>query len=240
MTPAPSWRRLFAELPALIKRPFWAGACGRVAAAQRGDGRPVLVIPGFLADDVYTLRLRRTLALAGYRPHAWELGVNCGVRADLLKRLMARLDAIDPADRRVVLIGWSLGGLYARELAKLRPERIDRVLTLGSPFSGNPRANNAWRLYELINRHPVDAPPIDVTLAVKPPVPTFALWSARDGIVAPAAARGLPSESDRRIEVDCRHMDFCSNPRALSVILDAIGVPLGALAAQPVWVSTKA
>lgn len=178
-----------------------------------------MVIPGFLAGDPFTWRLRRTLAIAGYRAEGWKLGINRGVRPDLLDRLTARIDRLEP---KVVLIGWSLGGLYARELAKLRPERVDRVITLGSPFHGDPRANHAWRLYELVNRHPVDAPPLQVDLAAKPPVPTFALWSARDGIVAPAATRGLPGESDVQIEVDCHHTDFCTNPRALAAILDAI------------------
>ncbi|MDB5716729.1 MAG: alpha/beta hydrolase [Sphingomonas bacterium] len=219
---APPLRRLAAELPAFFRRPFWAPSCRRIARAHRGDGRVVMVIPGFLAGDIFTSRLRRTLDLAGYRAEGWRLGINWGVRADLLDRLSARIDAIDPARGPVVLIGWSLGGIYARALAKIRPDRVDRVITLGSPFSGDPHANNAWRLYEMVNRHPVEAPPIAVDLATKPPVPTFALWSARDGIVAPASTRGRPGESDRRIEVDCRHTDFCTHPRALTTILEAI------------------
>jgi dienelactone hydrolase len=216
---APSNARLLAEVPAFLRRPFWAPACRRVARAHAGDGRTVMVIPGFLAGDPFTWRLRRTLAIAGYRAEGWRLGINSGVRPDLLDRLTRRLDGLEP---KVVLIGWSLGGLYARELAKLRPDRVDRVITLGSPFSGDPRANRAWRLYELVNGHPVDAPPLQVDLAVKPPVPTFALWSARDGIVAPAASRGLPAESDVQVEVACQHTDFCTNPRALAAILEAI------------------
>jgi pimeloyl-ACP methyl ester carboxylesterase len=215
----PPFRSLLAEVPAFLRRPFWAPACRRVARTHGGDGRMVMVIPGFLAGDPFTWRLRRTLNVAGYRAEGWKLGINRGVRADLLDRLTRRLDGLPP---KVVLIGWSLGGLYARELAKLRPERVDRVITLGSPFHGDPRANHAWRLYERVNGHPVDAPPLKVELAVKPPVPTFALWSARDGIVAPAATRGLPGESDVQVEVNCHHTDFCTHPRALAAILEAI------------------
>lgn len=218
----PPLGRLLAELPAFLRRPFWARAFRRIAAAHRGDGRTVMVIPGFLAGDLFTLRLRRTLALAGYRAEGWGGGSNWGVRADLFDRLLERIDRL-AADRPLVLIGWSLGGLYAREAAKRRPHRVERVVTLGSPFSGNLRHNRAWRLYEWINGHPVDRPPLEVDLPVKPPVPTIALWTRRDGIVAPASARGNPGESDRQIEVDCRHMDFCSNPRALAAILKAIG-----------------
>ncbi len=180
-----------------------------------------MVIPGFLAGDIFTLRLRRTLALAGYRAEGWGGGINSGVRADLLDRLLGRIERI-AAGRPLVLVGWSLGGLYAREAAKLRPELVERVITLGSPFSGDLHANRAWRMYEWVNRHPVDRPPIDVDLPVKPPVRTIALWTPRDGIVAPAAARGKPGESDAQVQVDCSHMDFCSNPRALEAILEAI------------------
>jgi pimeloyl-ACP methyl ester carboxylesterase len=210
---------LLAEVPAFLRRPFWAPACRRIARAHAGDGRMVMVIPGFLAGDPFTWRLRRTLRAAGYRAEGWKLGINRGVRPDLLDRLSRRLEDLPLG---VVLVGWSLGGLYARELAKLRPERVDRVITLGSPFHGDPRANHAWKMYERLNDHPVDAPPLKVELAVKPPVPTYALWCARDGIVAPAATRGLPGESDVQVEVDCHHTDFCSHPRAIAAILQAI------------------
>lgn len=184
-----------------------------------------MVIPGFLAGDIFTRRLRRTLAVAGYRPLPWGCGINWGVRSNLIERLLGRIEAA-ARDAPVVLVGWSLGGLYAREAAKLRPALVERVVTLGSPFSGDLRANRAWRLYELVNGHAVDRPPIEVELAVKPPVPTFALWSRHDGVVAPAASRGNPGESDRQIEIDCRHMDFCSSPAALAAILDAIAAPM--------------
>jgi pimeloyl-ACP methyl ester carboxylesterase len=124
--------------------------------------------------------------------------------------------------RRVVLVGWSLGGVFAREVAKRHPDLIDKVVTLGSPFSGDPRANNAWRFYELIAGHKVDAPPIDVRPGEKPPVPTLALWSSRDGVVAPSCARGRDDESDRRVELDCSHMGFGVSSRAYPQIVKAI------------------
>jgi hypothetical protein len=93
---------------------------------------------------------------------------------------------------------------------------------LGSPFSGNPRANNVWRLYEWVAGHPVDAPPIDADPAEKPPVPTLAVWSRRDGIVAPAAARGRPGERDAELELDCSHMGFATSARAFPKIVEAV------------------
>jgi hypothetical protein len=194
-----------------------------VSARRRGvgEGRPVMVIPGFLATDFSTSILRRTLEAAGYRVYGWGLGLNLGARKDLLERLEAQLDR---AARHgpVSLVGWSLGGLYARELAKLRPDKVERVVTLGSPFSGDARANNAWRLYELINDHPVDSPPIDVRTHEKPPVPTTAFWSRSDGVVAPASARGRPEECDRAIELTCTHMGFMTADCALEAVLDAL------------------
>jgi pimeloyl-ACP methyl ester carboxylesterase len=187
-----------------------------------GQGRPVMVIPGFLASDYSTVILRRTLEAAGYRAYGWGLGFNLGARGDLLDRMDAQLDR---AARRgpVSLVGWSLGGIYARELAKKRPDKVARVITLGSPFSGDVRANNAWRLYELINDHKVDAPPIEARVNEKPPVPTIAFWSRADGIVAPACARGEPHECDRSIELDCTHMGFMTAACAMRAVLDALG-----------------
>ena len=188
---------------------------------QVGQGRPVLVIPGFLATDYSTAVLRRTLQAAGYRVYGWGLGLNLGARADLLDRLDAQLER---AARHgpVSLIGWSLGGLYARELAKRQPGKVACVITLGSPFSGDARANNAWRLYEFLNDHPVDAPPIEARTHEKPPVPTTAIWSRADGVIAPACARGLPGECDRAVEIDCTHMGFMTAECAMAAVLDAL------------------
>jgi pimeloyl-ACP methyl ester carboxylesterase len=121
-----------------------------------------------------------------------------------------------------------LGGIYAREYAKHHPGKVARVVTLGSPFSGSRRANRAWRLYHLIARHPVDNPPIDFHPAPRPEMPTFALWSAHDGVVAVGSARGLPHESDRQVEVDCGHMGFAYAPTSVAAIVRALTEEVGA------------
>jgi pimeloyl-ACP methyl ester carboxylesterase len=185
------------------------------------NGHPVMVFPGFLASDHSTTVLRRALEAAGYEVHGWGLGTNWGAREDLLERMEAQLERVAAA-QPASLIGWSLGGLYARELAKRRPEKVARVITLGSPFSGDLRANNAWRLYELVNDHKVDRPPLEVRLSEKPPVPTIALWSAGDGIVAPACARGEAHECDRAIEVHCTHMGFATSPCVVEAVLEVL------------------
>jgi dienelactone hydrolase len=180
-----------------------------------------MVIPGFLATDRTTLGLQRALAAAGYRVGGWGMGLNRGVAAETLTRLAAQIEAFGRG-RKVIAAGWSLGGIYAREIAKLRPDLVAKVVTMGSPFSGDPHANNAWRIYEWVAGHPVDDPPIKTILSEKPPVPTLALWSRRDGIVAPAAARGLPGESDSQVEIDVSHMGFGVSGRAFPAIVAAI------------------
>lgn len=199
---------------------------GRVGERGPPDGPPLMVIPGFLASDRSTLGLQRALAEAGYRVTGWGLGVNRGARPDILERIAGQVER-HGRGHPLTLVGWSLGGVFAREVAKRRPDLVARVVTLGSPFSGDPRANNAWRVYELIARHPVDAPPIDVRPGEKPPVPTLALWSRSDGVVAPACARGGPGESDRQVEVDCSHMGFGVSARAYPQIVKAINAFAG-------------
>lgn len=170
------------------------------------DGPPALVIPGFIADDRTVMELRRALADAGWRVWPWECGWNLGARADTIDRLKQRLDQISP-DQPVLVVGWSLGGVYARELARRHPDRVRAVITLGSPFSADPHLNNVWRLYEWVAGHKVEAPPIP-RITAKPPVPTLAIWSRQDGLIAPIAARGLADESDKSVEFDCTHMAF--------------------------------
>jgi hypothetical protein len=185
------------------------------------DGPPVMVVPGFLATDRTTLGLQRALGAGGFHATGTEMGLNTGARPDTLPRLAERIEAFG-GGRPVTLIGWSLGGLFAREVAKLRLELVEKVITLGTPFSGDPRSNNAWRVYELVAGHKVDDPPIETRVDEKPPVPTLAIWSARDGIVAPASARGRPGERDAELEMHCSHMGFATSARAYPTIVEAV------------------
>jgi pimeloyl-ACP methyl ester carboxylesterase len=185
---------------------------GSTKALGPADGPPALVIPGFVAHDRTTEPLRKALADAGWRVHGWDMGLNLGVRADTVERLRQRLDMIGHHEP-LLIVGWSLGGLFARELGRAVPDRVRAVVTLGSPFSGDPKQNNVWRMYELIARHKVDEPPIP-RITDKPPVPHLALWSRKDGLVAPRSARGLEHERDKAVELDCTHMAFGISKRA--------------------------
>lgn len=208
------WAGEALEIPKLLLSPLQ-----RAVPIAPGQGQPVVVYPGYLTSDISSIRLRRSLRAAGYSAYGWEIGQNKGARADLLDRLESKLDSIVKRHGQpATLIGWSLGGLFAREMAKQRPDMVRSVITLGSPFSGNPRANNAWRIYEFLNDHRVDNPPIAENLADKPPVPTIAVWSPRDGIVAPASARGLPGESDLQVELRERHLALARAPAGIRLI----------------------
>ncbi len=207
------------EGPALLAR-FYR-SFGSLGPHGPADGPKLMVLPGFLATDRTTLGLQRVLGKAGYRVTGWGLGLNRGARADTVESIAARVAAFGEGEP-VLLVGWSLGGVFAREVAKAHPDLVSKVVTLGSPFSGDPRGNNVWRLYERVAGHPVDTPPIDTVLSEKPPVPTMALWSRRDGIVSVACARGQPGESDRQVELTCSHMGFGVSGRAYPAIVRAI------------------
>ena len=184
------------------------------------DGQPVLVIPGFLCSDQTTFSLRKRLAKHGYRVHGWKQGWNFGARADTLEKLRERIESLGH-QRKLVIVGWSLGGLYAREYARYNPDQVRAVITLGSPFSGDPRQNTIWPLYERIAGHSVLDPPVP-RVTEKPPVPHLALWSRRDGLIAPRAARGLDHERDEEVELDCHHMAFAISPHATKEVVREI------------------
>lgn len=218
---APALPLLAREVAAYAHMRATASFAGAVDVDVDGKGRNVMVLPGFMASDQTTARLRRSLDAAGFNSFGWGLGRNRGVRVDTLQNLDDRIESLD-LDGPLILVGWSLGGLLAREYAKLAPHRVARVVTLGSPFSGDMRSNNAWRLYEWVAGHKVDAPPVDIMLSEKPPVRTSAFWSANDGVVAPHSARGLPHESDDQVELDCTHMAFVARPEAIRAVAAAL------------------
>jgi pimeloyl-ACP methyl ester carboxylesterase len=202
-----------------------------LAARYPGNGRAVIVIPGLFTSDNRTAMLRRVLKKAGYRTYGWGLGRNMPIKADILDRFGARVAEVQArAGGTVTLIGWSLGGLIARAYAGHAPERIAEVITLGTPFSGNPRSNRAWKIYELVADHKVDSPPLVFDRAAKPPVPTTAIWSARDGVISAEAARGLAHERDGEVEIRCGHFAMSSAPDALEAVLRTLSAQASAAA----------
>lgn len=212
--------------------PRMLSGLGPLGPRGPADGPPALVIPGFFGTDRTTMELRRALARAGWRAHPWLLGLNLGAKKDTLDLLCKRLkDLEDP--RKVLVVGWSLGGMFARQLAHRCPERVRAVVTLASPFSGDLKTNtNIREIYERVAGHDVNEPPFPVKDG-KPPVPTLALWGLRDGIVAPSAARGLAHEVDKAVEIDTHHMGFALYRPALSRVIAEIRTFLTEMEGRP-------
>lgn len=206
----------------LVARPLWR-------FAPRGDGHPVLVLPGLLAGDITTRPLRRCLQRLNYAPYGWQQGINLGPRTGVMDRCLAQLKALRSAhNRKVSLIGWSLGGIYARELAKAVPENVRVVITLGTPFTGHPKATNAWRLYEWLTGHRIGAPDIHGPLRKPPLVPTTSIFSRSDGIVAWQCSVEHSGPISESIEVEASHFGMGFNPLALYAIADRLSQPEGA------------
>lgn len=193
--------------------------------AATANPHMVMILPGFATHPVRMRYLAQALEASGHSTKRWGLGFNWGPDEERFEFLEARLADLHACHGRpVVLLGWSLGGLFARELAKRQPQAVAKVITMGSPFSGSPRANNVWRAYQFITGHSVDAPPIAADLAAKPPVETVALWSANDGAIAPRCAAGRPGERDRAIAVCCTHIGFTYDPQVISTVLGELEI----------------
>ena len=189
----------------------------------KGDGHPVLVFPGLGANDMSTAPLRLFLKQQGYAAQAWGQGFNFGPRAGVLEQCKSDLLALyKKHGRPVSLVGWSLGGIYARELAKLCPEATRCVVILGTPFTGHPRATNAWRFFELVSGSKGHDPDLMAQIRQTPPVPTTSIYSKTDGIVAWQCSVNEPSPLAENIEVHASHLGLGMNPLALYALADRL------------------
>ena len=213
-------RKLLGELAGLA----WRGKA-RFATEPALHAQPVMVIPGFGSHPRRMKPLLAGIEMAGHRVEGWGLGFNFGPTPENFQYLMRRVGAFARSQGApVALVGWSLGGLFAREVARRQPDEVSKVITMGTPFSGDPRANNGWRAYQAITGHPVDEPPIEGDFSVKPPVPTIALWSPRDGVIQPRSAAGWPGERDRAVALRCTHMGFAYRPEVIAEVLRQIDI----------------
>lgn len=199
--------------------------------APRGDGHPVLLLPGLLASDASLATLSGWLHDRGYVVHGWAEGRNLG-RWDVMGSLEQRLASLHARHgRRVSLVGWSMGGLYARELARRRPDLVRVLVQLGTPFAGEPRTNPNWWLYELTSRLPVEATQLGGRTPRRPHVPTTSIWSRTDGHVdwrncveRPEASDVAPAEN---VAVQSSHHGLVHHPVALWVVADRLAQPEG-------------
>jgi hypothetical protein len=208
---------------------FWLMRPWLSSVTSPGDGHAVLVLPGLLADDGSTHTLRSFLDARGYQAYGWELGPNLGLRADLERAMLARINELFEryGRRRISLVGWSLGGLYARQLAKIVPDRVRCLISLGSPFSGSPKSTNAWRTYEIVSGSKVEDQDIPDTLVEAPPVPTTSIFSRTDGICAWQACLNKDGPQTENIEVYGSHCGLGHHPAVVFAIADRLAQPEG-------------
>jgi dienelactone hydrolase len=191
----------------------------------RGDGHAAVVFPGLAASDTSTAPLRRFLSDRGYDAQAWEQGRNLGPGRGVLENCFEKVRALHKSTgRKVSLIGWSLGGIYARETAKVLPECTRQVITLGTPFVGSPRSTNAWRIYEMVSGEDAHKRSKEFNLSAPPPCPTTSIYSRTDGIVSWQCSIQAPSRNreTENIEVDASHVGLGVNPAVLYAVSDRL------------------
>ncbi len=191
--------------------------------APRGDGHPVMVFPGLGAGDLSTAPLRNFLAGQGFDTYGWNLGRNLGPKKGVLQKSVERIGEIcKRTGRRASLIGWSLGGIYAREFAKALPTLARSVVTLGTPFAGNPKATNARWYYEYASGHKPNDPALLAQLKAAPPVPTTSIYSRSDGVVAWKLSHQQPGKQAENIEIVASHLGLGLNPAALYALAERL------------------
>lgn len=194
----------------------------------RGDGHPVMVFPGLAANDLSTLPLRTYLRSLNYDPYPWNFGLNFGPRTGVLRGCIEHVREL--ADRHgtaVSLIGWSLGGIYAREVAKKVPKLVRGVITLGTPFDGPAEATNAHRLFRMLSGIDPRQHPERRKIRELPPVPTTSILSRTDGIVNWRASINPPTDRSETIELIASHAGMGANPMTFYAIADRLAQPLG-------------
>lgn len=186
-----------------------------------GSGQPILLVPGFGASDWHTRPLRNALGELGFAAHGWKQGYNWGMRSGIREGLGERLsDLRQRHGRKVALLGWSLGGVFVRELARHQPGSVSMVFTMGSPINGHPNANNVAKLFNMLN----PGKKVDADLEgfqkrrVPPPVPCVAIHSKTDGIVAWQCAREVAAPNTENVEVKGSHFGMPCNPQVVRVI----------------------
>jgi hypothetical protein len=223
---APRWQDLGGDLAALALA--WARFGGRLivpADLPRGDGHPVLVIPGLFSSDGLIRGFHEALTILGYRAEGWGAGINFGPTQSAWDSTSERLSEIAAdSGRRVSLIGHSLGGVLARALAYERPELVRQVITVCSPFR-LPTASR-WRLaYRALSHWHLDDATVAARLCESPPVPTTAIYAPRDGIVAWTSCIDEPGPGRENVAVAGAHSTMLANPATIRIVAERLARP---------------
>jgi pimeloyl-ACP methyl ester carboxylesterase len=224
---APTAWRLLGESRALLELPRLVGSLPGLLARPRGEGRAVRVLPGFGAGDASTAVLRTYLGRIGHRAAGWGLGTNDGDVPALIPRVveLARR-AADEAGHPVRLVGWSLGGVLAREAAREAPEAVARVVTLGSPVVGGPKytAAGAWYARQGYDLDAIEAE-VEARNAVPIRVPVTAVYSRSDAVVAWQACIDRVSPDVEHVEVRSTHLGLGLSAEVFGIVADRLAVP---------------
>jgi pimeloyl-ACP methyl ester carboxylesterase len=231
LSPPARWR-LLGEGRVVFERLALMTTLGRIqAAAPRGNGETVMVFPGVATDDGWTARLRAYLSTIGYDALGWGLGRNRGNVPKLIPAVIQRTAEL-AADRGqpARLVGWSLGGYLAREVARERPELVERVITLGAPIIGGPSYTASAPGYV---RKGYDLEEIQQTVLERErrpiTVPVFAVYSRSDGVVAwRACVDRFDNPRVEHHEVRASHLGMVNSPRVFSLVADLLARPLSA------------
>jgi pimeloyl-ACP methyl ester carboxylesterase len=197
-----------------------------------GDGHPVIVYPGLGGGALTTTHLRRYLLDSGFSAHDWGRGVNTGPEGDTdawLEGLAQHVRTLHSEHgRKVSLVGWSLGGVYAREVAKLCAGSVRQVVTLGTPFNAMGSANHAGTLFRMLGGNTSNlTPELQARLSACPPVPTTSVYSPRDGVVCWQGCLERPSRSAENIEVRASHLGMGTSAEVLRIVADRLAQPEG-------------
>lgn len=203
------------------------------AHAKPGDGHPVVIFPGLGADGKSVATLRAHCRALGYDAFDWSQGFNTGPKGDLdvwlhtVKSQVAGLLA--GHTQQATLIGWSLGGLYAREIGKLMAPRVRQVITMGTPFNAEADHTNVGWLYRLLGGgSSVIDQALSKRLRTPPPMRTTSIYSRSDGVVAWQTCRhDIGSHLVHDIEVDGSHIGMGWNRNVLAAVADRLGQPTG-------------
>lgn len=197
--------------------------------SPKGDGHPVLLIPGLGGADSSTKYLQRFLEDIGYDARPWGMGRNLGPRGginDMTMRLSDRVHelSLECNSQQVSLIGWSLGGLYSREIAKVCPTVVRQVITLGTPFKLNTAGINVGRLYEFLSRDKsYKDPEVTARLGLAPPVPFTSMYSKSDGVVHWKCSIEDAGPMIENIEVPgASHLGIGHNPISLFIMANRL------------------
>lgn len=231
--PRPSLKHMLAEGRTFLELGAMGASLPILMRAPQGDGHPVMVLPGFMANDFSTKPLRSFLSRKGYQANGWGLGRNLGthivggkqVLSDKLINKVIELSVIH--DAKVSLVGWSLGGVLAREIARIIPECVRQVITLGSPFNGpSGSVPMVAGLFELINGNVAKGnPELVQQMLLPPPVPTSALYSKSDGIAHWKACMHHSFGDNKKaenIEVKGSHIGLGHNPQVVWIVANRL------------------